>query len=305
VAGAGLTEERGSSMRKSKDDFRDVRILDNFYQTSAFFPMPVVLVCTVAEGGQMNLGPYSLCFPYAVAGSRYQMVFASRDNSNTGMNLRRTGLCTLNFIPDDRKYMRNCVMLGYPGETTEEKMKNSIFTLIPSRRSPEERPSGAACPDIVAEAIQVFECSLDSFEVDEETHAMRSILNIDKVLLKEKWYDVLLEGHRRFPPLPIDYGFRNNTSFWFTRHSPPYREPIPKSKATSVDSVMWAITRGGFAEDLEWDEAAAAKLVAIPRVFLNVALRGIVEEAKNAGVKRITAEFLESVRDRRSREKGR
>jgi hypothetical protein len=26
------------------DDFTEVRILDNFYKTSSFFPMPVVLV---------------------------------------------------------------------------------------------------------------------------------------------------------------------------------------------------------------------------------------------------------------------
>jgi len=289
----------------SRSSFKDVRILDNFYQTSSFFPMPVVLVCTIAENGQRNLGPYSLCFPYTVAGNTYQMVFCSRDNSNTGENLRRTGLCSLNFIPDDRRYMRNCVMLGYPGETTEEKMQSSIFTLVPSRREAEEREPGTDYPDLVKEAIQVFECSLDSYEIDEQTHAQRSILNIDKVLLQEKWYEVLLQGKRRFPPLPIDYGFRNNTSFWFTRHSPPYREPIPKSKATTTDSVMWAITRGGFAEELEWEEAAAARLVAIPRVFLNVALRGIVEEAKKAGVARVTPEFLDTVRDKRARDKGR
>ena len=289
----------------SRSSFKDVRILDNFYQTSSFFPMPVVLVCTIAENGQRNLGPYSLCFPYTVAGSTYQMIFCSRDNSNTGENLRRTGLCTLSFIPDDRRYMRNCVMLGYPGETTAEKMRSSIFTLIPSRREPEEREPGTDYPDLVKEAIQVFECSLDSYEIDEETHAMRSILNIDKVLLQEKWHEVLLEGKRRFPPLPIDYGFRNNASFWFTRHSPPYRERIPKSKAATTDSVMWAITRGGFAVDLDWDEAAAARLVAIPRVFLNVALRGIVEEARKAGVTRVSPEFLDTVRDKRARDKGR
>jgi flavin reductase (DIM6/NTAB) family NADH-FMN oxidoreductase RutF len=287
------------------DSFRNVRILDNFYQTSSFFPMPVVLVCTIGESGQMNLGPYSLCFPYTVAGDTYQMVFNSRDNSNTAINLRRTGLCTLSFIPDDRKYMRNCVMLGYPGETTEEKMVNSIFTLQPSMRTEEEREPDTHYPDLVAEALQVFECSLDSFQIDEQSHAQRSILNIDKVLLKEKWHRVLIEGRRRFPNLPIDYGFRNNAHFWFTRHRPPYREPIPKSKAVSVDSVMWAITRGGFAEELEWSEEAAAKLVAIPRVFLNVALRGIVEEAKRAGIARITPEFLDTVRDKRAKEKGR
>lgn len=293
----------------SDDRFLTVRMLDNFYQTSAYFPMPVVLVCTIAESGKMNLGPYSLCFPYSVAGARYQMVFNCRDNSNTGINLRQTRLCSLNFIPDNRRYLRNCVMIGYPGETTEEKMRNSIFTLQPSSRAEEEREPGIAYPDIVGEALQVFECSLASSEVDETLHSMRAILTIDKVLLKERWHRMLVDGNRRrgwrrsFPPLPVDYGFRNNTSFWFARHAPPYREQIPKSKAVSVDSVMWAITRGGFAEDLSWQPEAAARLVSVPRVFLGMVLKGVAEEAKRAGVKVISAEFLESVRDKRDREK--
>jgi flavin reductase (DIM6/NTAB) family NADH-FMN oxidoreductase RutF len=209
------------------ENFSNVRILDNFYQTSSFFPMPVVLIGTIAETGQMNLGPYSLCFPYSVAGGRYQMVFNCRDNSNTGTNLRRTRLCTLNFIPDDRRFLRNCVMLGYPGESTEEKMRNSMFTLLPSQRAPEERTSGVVYPDVVKEALQIFECSLDSFEIWEEIHSMRSILTIDKVLVKQRWHKVLVEGRQRrwgrsaaFPPLPVDYGFRNNAHFWFTKHSP-------------------------------------------------------------------------------------
>jgi hypothetical protein len=45
--------------------------------------------------------------------------------------------------------------------------------------------------------------------------------------------------------------------------------------------------------------------VAIPRVFLNVALRGIVEEARKAGIARITPEFLDTVRDKRARDKSR
>jgi flavin reductase (DIM6/NTAB) family NADH-FMN oxidoreductase RutF len=293
-------------------NFQNVRILDNFYQTSSFFPMPVILICTIAESGQMNIGPYSLCFPYSVAGGRYQMVFNCRDNSNTGMNLRRTGLCSLNFIPDDRRFMRNCVMLGYPGETTEEKMPHSIFTLLPSRRAPEERTLGVLYPDVVEEALQIFECSLESFEVKEEIHSMRAILTIDKVLLKERWHRVLL-GDRKplwgrsatFPPLPVDYGFRNNAHFWFTKHSPPYREPIPKSKAVSVDSVMWAITRGGFAEGFTWEPAAAAKLVNVPRVFIGMVLKGITDEARHEGITTITPAFMDTVRDKRAKDKKR
>ena len=53
------------------EEFKDLRIVDNFYQTSAFFPMPTTLVGTVSENGQTNLGAYSLCFPYYIAGKNY------------------------------------------------------------------------------------------------------------------------------------------------------------------------------------------------------------------------------------------
>ena len=36
--------------------FKDLRIVDNFYQTSAFFPMPTVLVGTLADDGSTSLG---------------------------------------------------------------------------------------------------------------------------------------------------------------------------------------------------------------------------------------------------------
>ena len=44
--------------------FKDLRIVDNFYQTSAFFPMPTTEIGTLSESGQTNLGSYSLCFPF-------------------------------------------------------------------------------------------------------------------------------------------------------------------------------------------------------------------------------------------------
>ena len=48
--------------------FKDLRIVDNFYQTSAFFPMPTILISTVDDEGKTTLGAYSLCFPYYIAG---------------------------------------------------------------------------------------------------------------------------------------------------------------------------------------------------------------------------------------------
>lgn len=42
--------------------FKDLRIVDNFYQTSAFFLMPTILISTVYDEGKRTLGAYSLCF---------------------------------------------------------------------------------------------------------------------------------------------------------------------------------------------------------------------------------------------------
>ena len=92
------------------EEFKDLRIVDNFYQTSAFFPMPTTLVGTVSENGQTNLGAYSLCFPYYIAGKNYYaMLLECRNSSNTAQNILRNKTVTLNFIPDERKYFRECV----------------------------------------------------------------------------------------------------------------------------------------------------------------------------------------------------
>lgn len=61
------------------NEFKDLRIVDNFYQTSSFFPMPTTLIGSVSENGQTNLGAYSLCFPYYIAGKeRYAMLLQCR-----------------------------------------------------------------------------------------------------------------------------------------------------------------------------------------------------------------------------------
>jgi flavin reductase (DIM6/NTAB) family NADH-FMN oxidoreductase RutF len=286
------------------EEFVDVRILDNFYQTSSYFPMPVVLVSTVAETGRTNLGPYSLCFPFIIVGE-HSMMLGTREDSNTSLNIQRTGVCAINFIPDKKKYMRNCVMLGYPGETTEEKMGNSIFTLIPSTRTDGERQPGVQYPEIVQEAVQVFECTWDQrypLKYDPESPECHFVLRVEKIVMQKKWRERLLEA-QGFPRLPIDYGYRNNTHFWFTKGSRPYKVPIPKEKGVTVNAVQFAADR--FDPDVKWQEEACAKLVKVPRVFLTRAIAACVEAAKEEGITEITPEFVEQVRDKRSRDRGR
>ena len=284
------------------DKFTEVRIVDNFYQTSSFFPMPVVLVSTLAESGQTNLGPYSLCFPHYVTGGKdHAMMLIARGTSNTAMNIIRTRVCALNFIPHKTKFMKNCVMLGYPGETTDEKMKHCIFTLMPSLRQEQQKPGH--WPDIVKEAVQIFECTWDdSYPLKPREDLVEShfLLRIDKIVMKEKWRDCLLKG-KGFPRLPIDYGYRDNVRFWFARQSRPYAVPIPKEKSNKIETVKYACVR--FDPNITWQDEACAKIVKVPNIFLNKVITGIVKTAKEQGVTVITPEFIDKIRDKRSNEK--
>ena len=283
------------------DNFEDVRILDNFYQTSSFFPMPVVLVSTISENGETNLGPYSLCFPHIIAGQgQFAMMLIARADSNTAVNIRRTGTCALNFIPDDKKFMENCVMLGFPGETTEEKMKNSIFNLMPSTRD----NGNGSHPDLVEESIQIFECTWqDTYPCTLIEGCSNFVLKVEKILMQKKFKEAIISGmeSKRFPNLPIDYGFRDNTQFWFAETKKPYSVEIPKSKGVNVNTVMYAAQR--YDPSVEWTEEACIKIANVPRIFLKRVFKGVVDQAKAEGVTVITAEFMDKVRDKRSDEK--
>ena len=45
------------------------------------------------------------------------------------------------------------------------------------------------------------------------------ILSIDKILMKPEYYDALINGvmKNNFPPVPVDYGYRDSTNFWYTQ----------------------------------------------------------------------------------------
>ena len=137
--------------------FKDLRIVDNFYQTSAFFPMPTVIISTLADNGQTNCGAYSLVQPYYVAGKDYYaMLLECRNSSNTAQNIIKRKKCALNFIYDDRKLFKQAVALGFPGDTTEQKMKDCIYTLEDGLCA-EADPKGTY-PKVIKECFQVFEC---------------------------------------------------------------------------------------------------------------------------------------------------
>ena len=303
--------------------FKDLRIVDNFYQTSAFFPMPTVLISTLAEDGSPSIGSYSLCFPYYIAGKDYYaMLLECRNSSNTAQNLLRSGVCALNFIEDSKSDFKETVRLGFPGETSAEKMADCKFKL-------EKGQCDGERPLVISSAYQVFECTwvsdlenavedkarigqlegmeppYRSFNGVTSKFGCHFILKIDKILMKGKQHNAIINGIKAssFPNVPVDYGYRDSKNFWYSRFRKPIAEPIPKDKETDITSVKYAANR--IDPEVKFTDAACATLVKVPRVFLKLVLQGCVDWAKENGVTLIDEAEMKIINDKRSKEKRR
>lgn len=303
--------------------FKDLRIVDNFYQTSAFYPMPTVLISTLTPEGGTSLGAYSLIAPYYIAGREYYaMLLNCRNSSNTAQHLLTNGKCAINFIPDKRKYFKEAVRLGWPGDTPAEKMKDCLFTLEEGLRAAED--PGGQYPQVVAESFQVFECTwmreLDNAQDDRpgelngypgpyhdfngitSPFGAHFILKIDKILMKEKPYNAIIRGVKAgdFPRVPVDYGYRDSKNFWYTKFRRPLPELLP-IRETSVQSVRYAADR--IDDVVKFTDEACAKLVKVPRIFLPTVLRACVDWARENHVTLVTAEHMDIINDKRNKEK--
>ena len=303
--------------------FEELRIVDNFYQTSAFFPMPTVLVSTLCEDGSTSLGPYSLVQPYYIAGKGYYaMLLQCRNSSNTAQHLLRTGTCALNFITDDKNYFKECVKLSWPGDKPENKMPRCNFHLEKGLAGMSEPETTR--PYIVTEAFQVMECTwmrqLDGAQNDApgcidgyeppyhdfngitSKYGAHFILRVDNILMKEKYRKAIINGVRSgdFPHIPVDYGYRDSKNFWYTRQSRVISELLPMRKS-SLESVRYAADR--IDDKIKFSDAACERLLNVPRIFLPTALRGCVDWARENGVELITAEHMDIINDKRAKEK--
>ena len=302
--------------------FENLRIVDNFYQTSLFFPMPTVIISTLCEDGTTNLGPYSLVQPYYVAGKDYYaMLLCCRNSSNTAQNILRNGKCTLNFIDDKPATFAEAVKLSWPGDKPEEKMPKCKFRLETGLL---EEETGEPRPMVLTDAIEAVECTwmreLDGADKDlpgqlsgyeppyhdfngiTSQHGAHFILRVDKILMKKKYRDAIINGVRAkdFPPLPVDYGYRDSKNFWFHRKRRMLSELLQVRK-TTLESVRYAAKR---ADDVvKFTDEALEMVLGVPRVFLPLVLKGCVEWARENGVTLVTAEHMQIINDKRAKEK--
>ncbi|MBO6155448.1 MAG: hypothetical protein II091_00760 [Lachnospiraceae bacterium] len=304
--------------------FEDLRIVDNFYQTSLFFPMPTVVISTLCEDGSTSLGPYSLVQPYYVAGrDYYAMLLQCRNSSNTAQHILANGKCAINFITDEPKYFKEAVKLSWPGDTPADKMPNCKYKL---EKSLIEETTGEKRPMVLSEAFQVIECtwdrSLDGAESDKpgittgyegpyhdfngitSQFGAHFILKVDKILMKEKYKQAIINGVRAkdFPPVPVDYGYRDSKNFWYHRHRRMIGELLPVREA-SLESVRYAADRAD--DQIKFTDDALKMILNVPRVFLPAVLKGCVAWAKENGVTVIDAKEMQEINDKRAQEKKR
>lgn len=302
--------------------FENLRVVDNFYQTSLFFPMPTVVISTLCEDGMTTCGPYSLVQPYYVAGKGYYaMLLSCRNSSNTAQNILRNGKCALNFIDDNPKMFKECVKLSWPGDKPEEKMPKCNFKL---EKSQIEEETGEVRPQVLTDAIQVIECTwvreLDGADKDEpgqlsgypgpyhdfngitSEFGAHFILKVDRILMKKKYADAIINGvtAKDFPHLPVDYGYRDSKNFWYHRFNWMRTELLQMRKG-SLESVRYAADR--IDDKIKFTDDALETILGVPRVFLHTVLKGCVDWARENNVELVTAEHMKIINDKRSKEK--
>ena len=128
------------------------------------------------------------------------------------------------------------------------------------------------------------------------------ILRVDKILMKKKYKDAIVNGVRAkdFPPLPVDYGYRDSKNFWFHRKR-RMRAELLQMRQASLESVRYAADRAD--DTVKFSDDALMTILNVPRVFLSLVLKGCVDWAKENNVTLITAEHMKIINDKRSKEK--
>ncbi len=287
------------------ESFKRLHPRDNFYQSTSFFPMPFALITTVNENGITSIGPHSLSFPFDLIEEPSMMV-VSRAGSNTSTNLRNGSKAALHFVEFKKSWLKPIVKLGYPGIEPEEKMRDIPFEMV--QTPTEAYRDDPTFPQLINDAFQVFECELDGqfqYHPHRETDPIACenfwCLKVKNVLLKESFED-RLQGQKDFPNMPISYGFRHNDTarrFFFSSHNKPFPVPVPNPPGLEHQAIYYSANK--LDPEVRFTEEACKLLVDVPKAFINVALKGIIKEAKAQGVDMVDEDFMKAFNEKRKK----
>ena len=120
--------------------------------------------------------------------------------------------------------------------------------------------------------------------------------------MKKQYADAIINGVKAsdFPALPVDYGYRDSKNFWFHRKRRMRAELLPMRQA-SLESVRYAADRVD--DKIRFTDEALMTVLNVPRVFLPLVLKGCVDWAKENHVELITPEHMQTINDKRAKEK--
>jgi hypothetical protein len=217
----------------------------------------------------------------------------SRATSNTATNVKRTLKCALNFVEyRDEATIELILKLGFPGQTAKQKAEYNPFELIDSPTP--GRESSDIYPKILADAYQVYECTLDVDRIQEnpilrDSRSAHLLLNIDNILLREEWMEQLDGSGDRMPHIPLTYGFRGGNTFWFGDSLPAYMKPMPDMGANH-EIVHYEANR--LDDEVRFTMEACKQLKGIPNNFVRQVCQGIVNQAKKRGVTEVDEAFI-------------
>ena len=190
----------------------------------------------------------------------------------------------------------------------------------------EENDPSDIRPKVVSDCFQVIECTwmdnLDNAQNDKpgqlngyegpyhdfngitSKFGAHFILRVDKILMKEKYANAIINGVKwnDFPHVPIDFGYRDSKNFWYCKRSHMIPELLAIRPQT-LESVRYAADRAD--DKVKFTDDALKTILNVPRVFLPVVLKGCVSWAKENNVTLITEEEMKIINDKRSKEKKR
>ena len=200
-------------------------------------------------------------------------------------------------------------------------MKNFKFHLSDGM-SKNDDPNGDY-PKVITEALQVFECSwikeLDDASDDpilddysefkyHDFNGITSkfgahfILKIDHILMKEKYYNSIINGvtASNFCPIATNWGYRDSKNFWCSPYKKPQAVGIP-NREVDLTSLRYAANRVD--DKVKFTDDALKMLIKVPRPFLKLVLTGCVKWANENNCTLITKREMAIINDKRSKEK--
>ncbi len=251
---------------------RAVELRTNWYDDVIPYPMPVCVITSRSHQGKVNVGAYSLVFPWSGLRGKPQVVVLARQNTRTAENIRQTGEFVLNYIP--RAFLKDVVAVGRAYPEQVDKVSLTRFTLVPAEKVQVPR---------VEEAFLSLECVLDQiiYPTPQQSNLIGTVVH---TVMEEDLLQMKKKERLRKTDLAIFFGYEEGDYFF-----------CPPAKAIILPARP-EMERKKALPPLSWDAGAEEVLKQVPAIFRSNVRRAIEEKLREEGKSQVTAADLHRIR---------